>query len=211
MVLVIAIYAVIIFLLFLAAPGEGKGGAHVRVETIYKPPTCDQFTSKNDKITVKYSGSIEGDAGAAAESSPSFEMVLGSEEVMEGWNRGLNHMCVGEKRLLHIPPAFTNTRNGKETDSVVPLLYEIELLHIQSSSHQFGKNVFELIDEDGDGVLSVGEMGKYFRAKHGNKGEMPRSHFDRDDLDEVGVCSFHVFWSSIRIRLSSLSKHLYLK
>ena len=96
----------------------------------------------SSRVTVHYtlwlySATAGGNKGAQVETSVGatpFTFVLGSGEVIEGWNRGLAGMRVGGLRRLVVPPslAYGAPRNG-----ILPpyatLLFEIELLEIASS------------------------------------------------------------------------------
>lgn len=42
------------------------------------------------------------------------EVTLGANKVIEGLNRGLLNMCVGEKRVIIIPPHLGHGENGGE-------------------------------------------------------------------------------------------------
>jgi len=39
--------------------------------------------------------------------------TLGIREVIKGWDKGLQDMCVGEKRKLTVPPALAYGKEGK--------------------------------------------------------------------------------------------------
>jgi FKBP-type peptidyl-prolyl cis-trans isomerase FkpA len=58
-----------------------------------------------------------------------FTFVLGSGQVIEGWDRGVPGMQVGGRRQLVIPPslAYGSTRSGAIPPNTT-LLFEIELL-----------------------------------------------------------------------------------
>ena len=82
-----------------------------------------------------YSATAADNKGVRVESSSDsqtpFSFVLGSGQVIDGWNEGLTGMRVGGLRRLVVPPslAYGESRNG-----IIPpnatLLFEIELLEI---------------------------------------------------------------------------------
>jgi hypothetical protein len=64
-----------------------------------------------------------------------FEFVLGDGAVMEGWEKGMHGMCVGEKRKLTIPSGLAyGEAGGAATEGRIPpgatLVYEVEVLRI---------------------------------------------------------------------------------
>jgi FKBP-type peptidyl-prolyl cis-trans isomerase FkpA len=63
-----------------------------------------------------------------------FTFVLGSSDVIQGWNRGVAGMRVGGVRRLVIPPSLAY---GQDRKSIIPpnatLLFDIELLEVTTS------------------------------------------------------------------------------
>lgn len=43
--------------------------------------------------------------------------TLGIKEAIEGWDKGLTNMCVGEKRKLTVPPSLAYGKEGKGNNS----------------------------------------------------------------------------------------------
>jgi FKBP-type peptidyl-prolyl cis-trans isomerase FkpA len=96
----------------------------------------------NNRLMVHYTlwlydETAAGNKGLQVESSIGqmpFSFVLGSAEVIEGWNRGLAGMRVGGLRRLVVPPSlgYGDTRNGPIPPNAT-LLFEIELLDIAAS------------------------------------------------------------------------------
>lgn len=39
--------------------------------------------------------------------------TLGIQEVLKGWDKGLQNMCAGERRKLTIPPSLAYGKEGK--------------------------------------------------------------------------------------------------
>lgn len=82
-----------------------------------------------------YSETAAGNRGIQVESSigrTPFSFVLGSDEVIEGWNRGLLGMRVGGLRRLIVPPSlgYGDTRS-RTIPPDATLLFEIELLDVE--------------------------------------------------------------------------------
>lgn len=66
---------------------------------------CTRKTKSGDEIAVNYRGTLED--GSEFDNSYSrgkpISFTLGVGQVIEGWDKGLLDMCIGEKRILHIP------------------------------------------------------------------------------------------------------------
>jgi len=65
-----------------------------------------------------------------------FNFHLGRGEVIEGWDRGLLNMCVGEKRKLTIPSNLGYGAVGSPPDihPGATLVFEVELMEILEPS-----------------------------------------------------------------------------
>ena len=78
-------------------PGDTSG---LRIETT-QPVQCDRKTHVGDRIQVNYKGTLQSD-GSEFDSSygrgETFTFVLGNEGILD--------MCIGEGRILTIPPEF---------------------------------------------------------------------------------------------------------
>ena len=61
-----------------------------------------------------------------------FEFTLGVGQVIQGWDKGVSGMKIGEKRKLTIPPHLGYGESG--AGSLIPpnsvLIFEVELLEI---------------------------------------------------------------------------------
>ena len=84
-----------------------------------------------------YNASAADHKGVQIETSAGldpFSFVLGSSEVIDGWNQGLAGMRVGGLRRLVIPPSlgYGQSRNGIIPQNTT-LLFEIELISVATS------------------------------------------------------------------------------
>eukprot|EP00030_Apusomonadida_sp_AF-17_P005862 a676490_1298.p2 GENE.a676490_1298~~a676490_1298.p2 ORF type:complete len:150 (+),score=70.93 a676490_1298:65-451(+) len=109
----------------------------LEITNTHVPEVCDRKTAKGDKIAVHYTGRLF-DGGKVFDSSVKrgtpFEFQLGGGQVIRGWDEGLLDMCVGEKRVLTIPPAMAYGAQG--AGGLIPpnaaLVFEVEMVSFKS-------------------------------------------------------------------------------
>ncbi len=99
-------------------------------------------------VVVHYTGVLPD--GTVFDSSVNrgepFSFVLGTGLVIQGWERGILGMKVGEKRLLVIPPSLGyGTRAVGAIPSGATLIFEVEMLEIKTGEVQ-GESV-EVVGE----------------------------------------------------------------
>ena len=75
----------------------------LKIEVLNKPSNCEDKVKEGDKVTVNYIGYLGAKHVRKIDSVQNFTFQLGSDEVLEGINQGIEGMCVGEKRELSIP------------------------------------------------------------------------------------------------------------
>lgn len=88
-----------------------------------------------DTLTVHYSGYFEDGTklDSSLDSGEPFVFQIGQGRVIQGWEKGLLGMKVGEKRKITIPPELGYGSSG--AGGVIPpnatLIFEVELLGIE--------------------------------------------------------------------------------
>ena len=86
-------------------------------------------------LTVHYAGALEDGSifdSSVARGEP-FEFILGSGQVIPGWDQGLQGMRVGGQRALSIPPELAYGDQGIwPIPPNATLIFEVELLAIES-------------------------------------------------------------------------------
>jgi FKBP-type peptidyl-prolyl cis-trans isomerase len=86
-----------------------------------------------DNLSVHYTGTLEDGTkfDSSLDRGVPFTLTLGANQVIQGWELGLQNMKVGEKRKLTIPPDLAY---GDRALSKIPanstLIFEVELLSI---------------------------------------------------------------------------------
>jgi len=91
------------------------------------------FPRQGDKVAVKYTGSVL-ESGATFDSQHSesaFEFVVGSDEVLAGWNKAIRVMSLGERALLTIPAELAYGNQGRENvPAGATVVFDMELMSI---------------------------------------------------------------------------------
>lgn len=101
---------------------------------VTKEVQCTRKTKSGDTISVDYKGTLED--GTEFDQSYNrgrpFKFTLGAHQVIEGWDKGLQGMCIGEARKLTIPPSmgYGNQNMGKIPPGST-LIFETELVGIE--------------------------------------------------------------------------------
>jgi FKBP-type peptidyl-prolyl cis-trans isomerase FkpA len=85
-------------------------------------------------ISVHYTGTLTNGTkfDSSVDRGTPFEFLLGSGQVIKGWDQGFNGMKVGGKRKLVIPPSLGY---GTQAVGTIPpnstLVFEVELLDVK--------------------------------------------------------------------------------
>ncbi len=116
-----------------APEGKVADATELKIETL-KPGDGPEATS-GKKVTVHYTGRLtDGKVFDSSEQrSTPFPFTLGTGQVIQGWDKGVLGMKVGERRRLTIPPALAYGESG--VGQVIPpnatLIFEVELLKVE--------------------------------------------------------------------------------
>ncbi len=100
--------------------------------TILKAGTGQEATN-GIKVTVNYTGwLVDGTKfDSSLDRNKPLEFTLGTHEVIDGWDKGVLGMKVGEIRRLEIPSALAY---GSQDLGIIPpnsdLIFEVELLKV---------------------------------------------------------------------------------
>ena len=125
---------IVLFVTALASVGGKKKDLEIIVEE--KPDVCDYFARVGDTVHVEYTGMLRDgrvfDTNMKEGKSP-LKFQLGAGTLIKGWERGIQGMCVGERRKLVIPPHLGYGSKG--INGVIPpdstLLFHVNLLTLE--------------------------------------------------------------------------------
>ncbi|XP_076441261.1 uncharacterized protein LOC143280484 [Babylonia areolata] len=176
-------------------------------EVLFKPETCERETKNHDMLSMHYTGTLTA-TGAKFDSSHDrnqpFEFQIGVGQVIQGWEKGLLDMCVGEKRKLIIPAhmGYGDQGAGELIPPKSSLTFEVELLDIKDGTPP--QNIFKEIDADEDKLLSKEEISDFLKEqarKAGpDSGITDEQHntiiteiFEHEDKDKDGFISHEEF------------------
>ncbi|KAL9066359.1 MAG: hypothetical protein Q9157_007170 [Trypethelium eluteriae] len=79
---------------------------------------CSRKTRTGDTVFVHYRGTLASNGkqfDSSYDRGEPFQFVLGLRQVIQGWDEGLQDMCIGEKRRLTIPPTLAYGDAGAGT------------------------------------------------------------------------------------------------
>ncbi|XP_042370096.1 peptidyl-prolyl cis-trans isomerase FKBP10-like, partial [Plectropomus leopardus] len=106
----------------------------VDIQIIHRPETCNDTTALNDLVRYHYNCTLVD--GTPLFSSHDYEniqdAVLGADKVIDGLDQGLRGMCVGERRVLTVPPHLGHGEKGSTgVPSSAVLVFDIELVSFE--------------------------------------------------------------------------------
>ncbi|KAM6897815.1 peptidyl-prolyl cis-trans isomerase FKBP9 [Xenentodon cancila] len=145
----------------------------VDIQVSYKPEVCNDTTAANDLVRYHYNCTLVD--GTLLFSSHDYEnlqdAILGADKVIDGLDEGLRGMCVGEKRVVTVPPHFGHGERGA---GAVPgsavLVFDIELLSFERGvppGYLFvwlgepPADLFDAMDMDKNGKVPQEEFGEF--------------------------------------------------
>ena len=116
-----------------AIESKAADATELKIETL-KPGDGPEAVS-GKRVTVHYTGKLtDGKVFDSSEQrNTPFPFTLGVGQVIQGWDKGVAGMKVGERRRLTIPPALAYGDRG--VGQVIPpnatLIFEVELLKVE--------------------------------------------------------------------------------
>ena len=123
------------------APGEKKSAMENGYRilagglgyAILRPGSGEE--AKEGPVQVHYTGWLTNGTkfDSSVDRGTPFRFNLGGGQVIQGWDRGVKGMKVGEKRLLILPPALAYGEAGTPGGPIpanASLVFEVELLKV---------------------------------------------------------------------------------
>lgn len=105
---------------------------------VLKEGDSEQTAQTGDLVTVNYTGTLENGTkfDSSLDRGEPFTFPLGQNQVIQGWEKGIVGMKVGEKRRLTISPELGYGSQGTPGGPIPPnatLIFEVEMLNIRSN------------------------------------------------------------------------------
>ncbi|XP_022599178.1 peptidyl-prolyl cis-trans isomerase FKBP10-like [Seriola dumerili] len=149
----------------------------VDIQTTHKPEVCNDTTAVNDLVWYHYNCTMMD--GTLLFSSHDYEnlqdAVLGSDKVIDGLDEGLRGMCVGEKRLITVPPHLGHGEKGATgVPSSAVLVFDIELVSFEKGVppgylfvwlEDTPANLFEALDINKNKEVPEEEFGEFIKLQ----------------------------------------------
>lgn len=166
----------------------------VEIQVTHRPEVCNETSDANDLIHYHYNCSLLD--GTRLFSSSDYDnlqdTVLGADKVIDGLDKGLRGMCVGERRVVIVPP---HLGHGERGASGVPgsavLRFELELEHLQKGVpdgylfvwlEESPAELFQAMDKDQNQEVPLEEFGEFIMLQVAEgKGRM-KPGADADDV-----------------------------
>ncbi|NXD65740.1 FKB10 isomerase, partial [Eolophus roseicapillus] len=149
----------------------------VEMETLYRPEGCNLTTRHQDFVRYHYNCSLLD--GTKLFSSHDYEkpqeVTLGTNKVIEGLNRGLLDMCVGERRVLIVPPHLGHGESGaRGVPGSAVLRFEVELISMEEGvpegylfiwHEEPPAGLYEQMDLNKDGEIPAEEFSTFIKTQ----------------------------------------------
>uniref|UniRef100_A0A3Q1CFA3 peptidylprolyl isomerase n=1 Tax=Amphiprion ocellaris TaxID=80972 RepID=A0A3Q1CFA3_AMPOC len=149
----------------------------VNIQILYRPEVCNDTTAVNDLVHYHYNCTLVD--GTLLFSSHDYEnvqdAVLGSDKVIDGLDEGLRGMCVGEKRLITVPPHLGHGERGATgVPSSAVLVFDIEMVSFEKGVppgylfvwlEESPANLFEALDMNKNGEVPQEEFGEFIKLQ----------------------------------------------
>ncbi|XP_048880456.1 peptidyl-prolyl cis-trans isomerase FKBP9-like [Brienomyrus brachyistius] len=144
----------------------------VEVKTYYKPETCTRTVDVSDFVRYHYNGTLLD--GTLFDSSHTrlrtYDTYVGIGWLIAGMDKGLLGMCVGEKRVITMPPSLGYGENGDGSDipGQASLVFDVVLLDLHNPK---------------DGIMVQPQVVPEICPRKSQEGDYMRYHYNGTLLD----------------------------
>lgn len=149
----------------------------VDIQTTYRPKLCNETTEVNDLVRYHYNCTLVD--STLLFSSHDYdnlqEVVLGTDKVIDGLDLALRGMCVGETRLVTVPPHLGHGENGATgVPGSAVLVFDIELVSFEKGVppgylfmwlQENPPKLFEAMDINSNKEVPQEEFGEYIQRQ----------------------------------------------
>lgn len=149
----------------------------VDVQSYYKPDGCNKTSQLTDFVKYHYNASLVD--GTQLYTSRDYDvpqsLTLGSNKMIAGLSEGLLEMCIGERRILKIPPHLCHGENGAgNVPGSAVLVFDVELLELADGvpdgylfvwNGEAPAKLHEELDLNKDGEILYDEFSSYIMAQ----------------------------------------------
>ncbi|KIK02700.1 hypothetical protein K443DRAFT_677423 [Laccaria amethystina LaAM-08-1] len=110
--------------------------SELKIDTTYMPAECPAKAQPGDAIRVHYTGTLYANGkkfDSSHDRGSPLPLTLGIGQVISGWDKGLQGMCLNEKRTLTIPAdmAYGSRGFGNVIPANSPLVFTVELVGLE--------------------------------------------------------------------------------
>ncbi|XP_067825254.1 peptidyl-prolyl cis-trans isomerase FKBP10 [Heptranchias perlo] len=149
----------------------------VQIQPYFKPDGCNKTSQLNDYVKYHYNASLmDGtELYTSRDHGTAQNLVLGSSKMIEGLTQGLLDMCVGEKRILMIPPHLAHGEKGAgDVPGSAVLVFDVELLELKAGvpegylfiwNEKAPAKLHDELDLNKDGEVEFEEFSSYIMAQ----------------------------------------------
>eukprot|EP00191_Tetraselmis_sp_GSL018_P019175 CAMPEP_0177591366 /NCGR_PEP_ID=MMETSP0419_2-20121207/7959_1 /TAXON_ID=582737 /ORGANISM="Tetraselmis sp., Strain GSL018" /LENGTH=131 /DNA_ID=CAMNT_0019082103 /DNA_START=75 /DNA_END=470 /DNA_ORIENTATION=- len=113
-----------------------SSASDLKIEVMKPADPCTEKAVLGKEVSVHYKGMLTDGTvfDESAKRGTPINFKLGSGQVISGWEKGIDGMCVGEKRKLTIPSHMAYGKRGVPQAGIpgdATLVFETELISVK--------------------------------------------------------------------------------
>ncbi|CAL8302694.1 unnamed protein product [Merluccius merluccius] len=106
----------------------------IQMSTISKPATCKRTAEASDFVRYHYNGTLLSGAyfDTSFSENKTYDTYLGQGDLIKGMEEGLLGMCVGERRIVIVPPflAYGEKGYGNQIPPQATVVFEVVMVDV---------------------------------------------------------------------------------